>query len=146
MNQRLKARVQRKSSKPMSVQAAIIAKSMNGDSKTQIANDLDISRSTVYSVLGAHEIEQLVLEGRSKCIKMIPRSVRVIGDRLAKGSETAALAILRGTQVLQNQAVQVNVQNNGAMAWMTINQQKVEMAENVQDCPQADTEAKSDKP
>lgn len=136
----------RRSTKSSTVKNAVLAKYVAGEPKAKIARDLEMAPGTVTSILSLAEIDAHVLEGRSDCIRMIPRSVRVIGDRLAKGSETAALAILRGTQVLQNQAVQVNVQNNGAMAWMTINQQKVEMAENVQDCPQPDTEAKSDKP
>ena len=117
---------QRKSTKPAAIKTAVTAKYLIGETKTQIAKDLGIAHNTVNSILNAQEINELVLEGRSKCVQMIPRSVRVMSDRLAKGSETAALAILRGTQVLQNQAVQVNVQNNGAMTWLQVNQAKAE--------------------
>lgn len=124
--QAIPATKRRRSTKPTTVQNAVIAKYAAGEPKLQIAKDLQMARGTIDSILNASEIEQHLLEGRSDCIRMIPRSVRVMSDRLAKGSETAALAILRGTQVLQNQAVQVNVQNNGAMTWLQVNQAKAE--------------------
>lgn len=55
---------------------------------------------------------------------MIPTSVRVIERKLEKNSETAALAILRGTQVLTNQPSTVNQMNIQANTWIQMRQQR----------------------
>jgi hypothetical protein len=114
----------RKSRKAPIVQQAVIAKSLIGTTKSQIARDLNISRGTVDGILSNAEIEQHVLNGRSDCVRMIPRSVRVIDQRLQKGSETAALAILRGTQVLTNQQPAAITNNIQANTWITMRQQR----------------------
>lgn len=123
-SQPVPATKRRKSMKPAVVQAAIIARSAIGDSKSQIAKDLNVSRGTVYSVLSGNEIEQEQLIGRSRCVRLIPTSVDVIEKRLEKGSETAALAILRGTNVLMNQPIAATTNNYQANTWITMQAQK----------------------
>jgi len=133
----------RKSTKPPEIQTAVIAKALTGQSKSNIAKDLDITRGTVAAILNQTDIEHQVQLGRSRAISLIPRSLDVVENRLDRNDGSVAISLLRGTQVLQNQAVQVNVQNNGAMAWIQLNQAK---AEQVLECPPIDTQAKSDKP
>jgi hypothetical protein len=120
----LQAKPKRKSTKPPVVQQAVIAKALIGATNSQIANDLDLDRGTVRAILSAAEIQQSIEIGRSDCIRMIPRSIKVIDQRLAKGSETAALAILRGTNVLQNQQLVGNQTNIVANTWVMMRQQK----------------------
>jgi hypothetical protein len=114
----------RRSIKPIAVQTAVIAKYSAGENKTNISKDLDITRGTVNSILSSHDIEQYLLEGRSDCVRMIPRSIRVIDQRLEKGSETAALAILRGTQVLVNAPLAANQTNIQANVWLQLQQSR----------------------
>lgn len=116
--QPIPARKPRKSIKPTSVQAAILARSAMGETKTQIANDLGISRTTVHTILSSSEIEREVILGRSRVVQLIPNSIDVIEKKIEKGSETAALAILRGTQVLNNQPATVNQTNVQANTWI----------------------------
>src|SRR5271166_1358867 len=63
---------QRRSTKPPVVQAAIIARNALGDSKTDIARDLGISRQTVHSILNSSELEQTITAGRSRAVSLIP--------------------------------------------------------------------------
>ena len=116
----------RKSNKPPQIREAVIAHALLGTSNTKIAKELDINRATVASILSSAEINQHIESGRSRAVSLIPRSLDVVEYRLEKNDGSVALGLLRGTQVLQNQAVQVNVQNNGAMTWLQVNQAKAE--------------------
>jgi hypothetical protein len=114
----------RKSYKPGLVKAAVIAKALIGEHNSKIARDLNIDRSTVRTILDSSTIRQQIEEGRSDCVRMIPRSIRVIDQRLEKGSETAALAILRGTQVLVNAPLAANQTNIQANVWLQLQQSR----------------------
>jgi transposase len=105
--------------KPPAVQAAVIAKAMNGDSKRQIAEDLGLGRNTVTSILSDAELNQLVLEGKSAIYRLIPKSVQALDRAIDKGKTTdEAQLVLRNTGVLKSeqeaQGVSVNV-NLGAL-------------------------------
>ena len=120
---------QRKSTKPQAVQNAILIKAAQGLNKSQIAEDLGITRPTVSNILSQSEIGQHIAEMRSDMVQAgdLRTSVKVIRNKLAKESESAALAILRGFNVLQSgNQMTVNVQNNGAMAWISVQQQEAE--------------------
>ena len=120
------------------VKTAVIAKYSSGESKAQIAKDLSIAPHTVRTILNDSELTSMIQMGRSDCVQMIPRSVRVIGARLAKGSETAALAILRGTQVLQNQPVATTTNNIQANTWITMRSQRQAEEKQVIECVSSD--------
>lgn len=123
------------------LQAAVLSKYTAGESKVQIAQDLGMHRNTVASILADSEIQQIVMEGRSACVQRIPKSIKVIDQRLRKGSETAALAILRGTNVLMNQQVTANQTNIVANTWVMMREQrKAEAAQVIEaTCESSDT-------
>lgn len=123
------------SAKPTTVQTAVITKYAQGESKTQIATDLDISRNTVYSILSSNEIEQHVLEGRSRVVSLIPKAIRAVENRLDKNDGSVAIGLLRGTQVLVNQQSTTNVTNNFAVMLAQLEQTR-----------QIDTTTNSDLP
>jgi hypothetical protein len=92
-----------------------MAKYSQGDNKSQIASDLNISRGTVYAILSQSDIEQQVLEGRSRVVQLIPKAIAAVENRLAKNDGSVAIGVLRGTQVLVNQQATTNVTNNFAV-------------------------------
>jgi DNA-binding MarR family transcriptional regulator len=140
-----RAAKQRRSIKSPQVKEAVIAHALIGASNTQIAKDLQIDRATVKNILTSAEIQQHIEVGRSDCVRMIPQSVRVIRQRLEKGSETAALSVLRGTQVLVNQQIASVTNNFQANTWLVMKQQKqAEQAQVIE--VQPDTTTNSDKP
>jgi hypothetical protein len=144
-SQPITAPKRRKSSKPPLVQQAVIANALLGASNLQIAKDLNIDRATVKRILSSTDIQHHIEIGRSDCVRMIPKSVRVIRQRLEKGSETAALSILRGTQVLQNQPITVNQNNIQANTWITMRQQRSNEETQIIECPQSDTPSKDNQ-
>lgn len=89
------------SNKPLAVQAVVVAKAMNGDSKRQIAEDLGIHRDTVTGILAQAELDQLVLGGKSGVYQLIPKSVKALERAIEKGKTTdEAQLVLRATGVL----------------------------------------------
>lgn len=105
--------------KPPAVKAAVVAKSMAGESKTQIAEDLGITRNTVYSILNEAQLNDLVLQGKSGLYSLIPKSIRALEKALDRGDTAEAKVILRSVNILPNEngdstsAVTVNL---GVMA------------------------------
>jgi len=94
---------------PISKQNQIIAQFGAGDSNTKIAEDLCVSPHTVSKVLAQPEIAEFVARGRADVCARIPESVRVVDYRLKKNDGNVAMGILRGTGVLRQDAVNVNV-------------------------------------
>ena len=87
--------------KPPIVQAAVIAKHILGESKTQIAEDLGMGRNTVTAILADTELNRLVSEGKSDIYRMIPEAVAGIRKAIKKGKTTEeAQLVLRSTGVL----------------------------------------------
>lgn len=86
--------------KPPSVQAAVVAKSLAGESKSQIAEDLGIARNTVYKILSDAQLSDLVLEGKSGVYGLIPKAVKAFEHALDKHKTPEATLILRATGVL----------------------------------------------
>ena len=116
-----------KSRKPLAVQQRIITRASLGESKSQIARELHVHRNTVSRLLSAADIMQTVQEVRSDMVLAgdLQKSAKVLRAKLNRGSESAATTILRGFHVLQSGSnTTVNLQNNGAMAWLAILQQK----------------------
>lgn len=99
--------------KPPIVQAAVIAKHMLGESKTQIAEDLGMGRNTVTAILGDAELNQIVAQGKADIYRMIPEAVAGIRKAIKRGKTTEeAQLVLRSTGVLvpeQSGAPSVNV-------------------------------------
>jgi hypothetical protein len=118
------SRPKRKSIKPAAIQSAVIAKYAQGESKVQIAKDLEIQPNTVRSILDSSEIEQVILQGRSRVVSLIPRAIDTVEYRLNKHDGNIALGVLRGTQVLQTQQITQNVTNNFALLLGQLKQSK----------------------
>lgn len=93
------------SNKPPAVQAAVLAKRMNGDSKRQIAEDLEISRNTVTRILTDTELTQVVAEGKTGIYRLIPKAVKAFEHALDKNRTSEAELILRSTGVLPQEQV-----------------------------------------
>ena len=107
-------RAQRHSRKPPHVKQAVLAKAMIGTSNNQIAKDLDIDPSTVKAILNSSQIQEHVQHLRSDMVLNgdLVKSVRVMRQKLNKGSESAATTILRGFNVLQSNQPKVEVNMN----------------------------------
>lgn len=88
------------SNKPPAVQAAVVVKAIEGESKCQIAQDLGISRNTVTAILEDTELSKLVLEGKTKLHRLIPKSLGSLEYALDKHKTPEAILILRATGVL----------------------------------------------
>jgi len=91
-----------KSTKPEPVKAAVIARTVQGESKSKIARDLEIDRATVRRIIDASEISRIVEEGKSECYGMVPKSVSNIEAAVNQGDVKASFGILKGTGVLKN--------------------------------------------
>lgn len=98
----------KRSTKPPSIKAQVIAKRVNGDSKRQIAHDVGISRQAVRSIINESDIDQQLQSGLVMAAQLIPKSIKVIDMRLDKGSESAAFGILN--PLVLSRAAQANPQ------------------------------------
>lgn len=87
----------RKSRKAPAVKTAVIAKRAQGQNITSIANDLGITRNTTRSIIEESDIDRQLESGQLQSLSLIPAALRVMHDRLAKGSENAAIKTLEAT-------------------------------------------------
>jgi Helix-turn-helix domain of resolvase len=114
-----------KSRKPQIVKNAVLSRYVAGTSKAQIARDLNISEPTVYRILDESEIRQFIEEGHSRAVQLIPKALDAVEGRLDRGDGRIGISVLNGTGVLKAGGnITVNLQNNGAMAWIAIKQQE----------------------
>ena len=67
------------------VHDAIIARRANGQRITQIAKDLQISRTTVYKVLAESKVDEDMKSFRPRAIELIPKAFCAIEKTLDKG-------------------------------------------------------------
>jgi hypothetical protein len=70
------------SNKPQIVKAAVVSKATMGDSISQIARDLEISRPTVMRILSESEFHTLIASGKSRLYEMIPEAVEKYGQKI----------------------------------------------------------------
>jgi hypothetical protein len=87
----------KKSIKAPSVQSAILAKRANGQSKNSIKKDLGLSYNTVTSVLDLNNFDEQFAKLRAESVGLVPKAIKVMHDRLDKGSENAAIVTLKET-------------------------------------------------
>jgi len=100
------------SNKPPAVQAAVIAKSMNGDSKSQIAQDLSIARNTVTRILEDAELSELARAGKTSLYELIPKSIKAFEHALDKHKTAEATIVLRATGVLPQEQSEAGMSVN----------------------------------
>lgn len=106
------------------LETAVLAKHMAGENMTQIAKDLGANPVTISAVLNSEEMLKYVEYGRSRAVSLIPKSLDVAENRLAKNDGSMALGILRGTKVLQNEQVVNNTTNIAAFGLAQLIEQK----------------------
>lgn len=79
----------KKSNKSEAVKGAVIAKHLSGDSNSQIARDLEVSRPTVIRILSEAEIDSFVQGGKASLIELIPTAVKTYGTALGSDPDRA---------------------------------------------------------
>jgi len=71
------------------VQQTVIAKRLRGESKRQIARDLQMGRDTVDRILSESQVEAAVAQGRSRLVELVPKALQVIEAALEQGITAA---------------------------------------------------------
>lgn len=107
-----------KSTKAPALKNEVIVRRAMGQSKSVIAKQLKIAPNTVASIVALSNIDDMLESGRLSVHQLIPKSVNVMDERLDKGSESAAIEILRGTGVLKSKSdVQINIAAVSSNSW-----------------------------
>ena len=97
-----------RSVKPEAVKQAVVSKRLQGESKRQIARDLDIHRDTVDNILDESQVEAALAQWRREYLQLVPAALniakRLLCDADAAGQAdkdlfAAALQVLKGTGV-----------------------------------------------
>lgn len=88
------------STKSQVTKTAVLAKAVLGESKSQIAEDLGITRDTVRRILDESELATLVAEGKTGVYQLIGKSIKAFEHALDKHKTAEATVILRATGVL----------------------------------------------
>ena len=79
------------------VQARVLQKRANGESKTKIAKDLHIARNTVTSVLELNQFEQTLQNEQNESLKLIPAARKAVAHRLALNDGNVGIKVLENT-------------------------------------------------
>ena len=127
-----------KSNKPQAVKNAVLSRYVTGSSKAAIARDLNLAEATVYRILDESEIRQIVEEGHSRAVQLIPKALDAVEGRLDRGDGRIGISVLNGTGVLKPGGVTVNIANVGALQWMQLQLQK-ELDSQSQATPEGET-------
>jgi len=96
-----------KSKKPESVKQAVVAKRLQGESKRQIAQDLEIHRETVDNILDESQVEASLAQWRRDYLQLVPKALNIVTRMLEDAQNGpvdkdlfgAALQVLKGTGV-----------------------------------------------
>lgn len=92
-----------KSNKPQVTKTAVIVKAAMGESKSQIAEDLNIARDTVRRILSEAEFATLAAQAKSGVFLLVPKALKALEGALDKGDVTEAKMILRSVGALPAQ-------------------------------------------
>ena len=98
-----------RSRKPAVAQQEVLARTLAGQSKSQIAHEMDIDRQTVTRIQEGHNLPQLLEESRKYVVeRVVPDAIESvhaqIKNRKAPGDGDLAARILEGTGVLGDEA------------------------------------------
>jgi predicted transcriptional regulator len=77
------------SSTSFPVKANVVIGHLQGDSMTQIAKDLGITRQTVSKIIEESEVNDLFAEGKSILLRAIPDSARTVAEAVKKDANHA---------------------------------------------------------
>lgn len=95
-----KPKPKRRTNKPASVQADVVARTLAGHSKRKISRDLGISHVTIATILSDSDLTRLIDEGKRSVHALIPKAVRAFDRQLDKDNAQVATRVLEGTGVL----------------------------------------------
>jgi hypothetical protein len=89
-----KSYLSKKSNKAPIIQAEVIARRANGESKLHIAHEMKLGYNTVGGIVEQNKVDELLADGRIGAARLIPKSLATVNHHLDRNSLTAALAIL----------------------------------------------------
>lgn len=90
---------------PAPVKAAVLARYLAGDSNSQIARDLLVSRPTIAVILAESEIGEYVADGRRNLMNAIPRAVDNLIGAVMEGNVMASITLLKGIGMLTEKLI-----------------------------------------
>jgi transposase-like protein len=89
-----KAYKPRTSRKAPAIKRIVLAKRVQGQNITSIANDLGITRNTTRTIIAEANLDQIMQDGQIETLKRVPAALKTLDTRLEKNSENAALWLL----------------------------------------------------
>jgi hypothetical protein len=84
----------RSSRKAPAIKRSVLAKRVQGQNITSIANDLGITRNTTRTIIAEANLDQIMQDGQVETLRRIPAALRTLDVRLEKNSENAAIWLL----------------------------------------------------
>lgn len=108
---------------PQVVKTKVLAAHLNGESNSQIARDLDLSRPTVRKIIDQSEVASVVKEYQDRVVtELVPKAFTAVESDLDKKNGRIGLGVLNGTKVL-NPGPAVGTQVNVfANSWIAMRQ------------------------
>jgi len=90
----------KRSIKPEVTKAAVITRAVLGQTKTQIANDLKMSRDTVRAILSEADFSQILADTKADTYELLPEGVKHIKHELVTRKPGAGFRLLEGVGIL----------------------------------------------
>jgi hypothetical protein len=84
----------RRSRKPQAIKTAVVAKRANGQNKSSIARDLQITTNCVTAIIEESDIDRILQDGQIETLRRVPAALKTLDIRLEKNSENAAIWLL----------------------------------------------------
>lgn len=94
LEQKKNSALRSRSIKAPAVKTEIIARRVQGQSRTKIAKEMGIAPNTVSSIVALSNIDSMMEDGRLGAMKRLPKALDVLDVRLEKNSESAAIWLL----------------------------------------------------
>ena len=98
----------------------VIERRIKGDSKTQIAKALGISRTTVHAILDKAQTEEAIVAARGQLLGMADIAIKRVEQSIKSPKREgldASLAVLKGLGVLEERTKSQVEVKNGFESW-----------------------------
>ena len=98
----------------------VIKRRIKGDSKTEIAKALGISRTTVHAILDKAQTEEAIVAARSQLLGMADSAIKRVEQSIKSSKREgldASLAVLKGLGVLEERTKSQVEVKNGFESW-----------------------------